>query len=226
MEHNIYMYKIVIHLSKPDKEEKTTKLIWVKESDGIFSVKSAYDSIVETDLEFDESNFNLVWKVWAPSNASALGWRVFLDRIQTKMNLVRRNIPISSCACPWCGIAEETTSHLLFVCPFAWCVWSLILRWLGIFFVLPGESMDHFKQFVNCWSLATKSGLATIWLATVWHLWHGRNAVIFREENLESVGIFEAVKLKSWSWIKACNKNCPHSLSEWFNEPLACLGDM
>lgn len=200
--------------------------VWAKEGSGKYSVKSAYETIFTFELEENNSLFRSLWKSWAPSNPVAFGWRVLLNRIQTKANLIRRNIPIQSSACPWCGIEEESTKHLLFHCVFSWKVWSLILNWLGVYLVLPDEQKDHFSQFTGCWFLHKRNGLASIWLAVVWQLWIGRNALIFRGEEMDTVQIFEAARVKAWTWLRARNRRFIHSMSEWYNHPLLCLADM
>lgn len=205
---------------------KKDSWVWIKEGDGRFSVKSAYETIAGSNPEMDSYIFQSLWRAWAPSNAAALGWRVLINRIQTKENLIRRNIPIANSSCPWCGLVEETTFHLLFQCSFAWKVWSLVMKWIGICLVLPGDTLCHFNQFVSCWTLAKKKGMAALWLAVVWHLWIGRNAVVFRGESLEAENIFEAAKSKAWNWLRARSRNFHHSIFEWFNEPLVCLCDI
>lgn len=159
-----------------------------------------------------------------------MGWRVLLNRIQTKENLVRRNVLLCDPSGPWCNSVVESASHLLFGCTFAWDVWGFVLKWLRVFSVLPIDLMEHFTQFSGlCHTNSkTKSGLLAIWLATVWCLWTGRNKVIFKEEVCIDSEVFELVRIKVWSWLKARNREFQHSLWpwEWINEPLACLSDL
>lgn len=207
-------------------QNRKDKWVWIKDGSGVYSVKSAYETISDFGTEEHGLIFDLIWRSWAPSNARAFGWRVFLNRIQTKNNLIRRNIPIQNPTCTWCGNMEETTSHLLFHCSFAWKVWSLTLNWLGLYVVLPNEQKDHFLQFTGSWFLPKRNGLATIWLAVIWQLWIARNGSIFREEEVEVTRVFEEAQAKSWCWLRARNKAFIHSISEWYNHPLDCLTDM
>lgn len=200
--------------------------VWTKDGSGSYSVKSSYESIFEFELEDNCDAFQWLWKAWAPSNVRAFGWRVFLNRIQTKLNLAHRNIQLQNLDCPWCGAVEESTNHLLFYCAFAWEVWSLILNWLSILLVFPDDPKDHFSLFTGCWSLSKRNGLTSIWLAVVWHLWVGRNNTIFRGEAVNVMQIFDAARAKAWMWLRARNKSFTHSISEWHNYPFLCLEDM
>lgn len=202
------------------------KWVWTKDGSGSYSVSSAYETIFQFEIAESGPVFQWLWKVWAPSNARALGWRVLLDRVQTRVNLVRRNIPIQNSSCPWCEAADEATIHLFFHCNFAWQVWSLILNWLGILFVVPGDQMDHFALFSGCWSSSRRHGLSTIWLAVVWQLWISRNAAVFRDEPADSMKIFEAARTRAWVWMRARNRGFIHSVAEWLNQPLECLADI
>ncbi|XP_057419153.1 uncharacterized protein LOC130713398 [Lotus japonicus] len=197
--------------------------VWTLEGDGHYSVKSAYDLISGLDTTAGVTIFSKLWKACAPSNAVALGWRVLLNRLQTKENLARRNIPIGNLSCPWCGSETESTSHLLFTCGFAWKVWTLLLRWLNLVLVLPDEPSYHFAQFVESCSLLKRNALSAVWLASVGMLWNGRNSVIFREETVDTNDLSERIKLKSWNWLRARQHEFQYSFFEWCNDPLLCL---
>lgn len=155
-----------------------------------------------------------------------LGWRVLVNRIATKVNLLRRNALVGDVICSLCTAADESTFHLLFVCSFSWQVWSLVLKWLGFHFVSPGAILDHFNQFVGTSCCSNKVGLALIWLAVVHQIWTGRNGVIFRGNIPDPVVLFDLIKSKAWEWLRAKNKRFLHSFSEWCMEPIACLSDM
>jgi len=49
-------------------------------------------------------------------------WKLLLDRIPTKRNLLIRNVanPAISTDCVWCEGVLETSSHLLLHCRVAW----------------------------------------------------------------------------------------------------------
>ncbi|GKF00446.1 RNA-directed DNA polymerase, eukaryota, partial [Tanacetum coccineum] len=59
-------------------------------------------------------------------------WRVYLDRLPTRLNLNRRNIQVLDQSCPVCKDAAEEVSHLFFSCPLAVDVHRLICRWWNL----------------------------------------------------------------------------------------------
>lgn len=198
---------------------------WVRERDGIYSVKSAYDSLCYPDVEREEACFKLLWKIGATSNALSVGWKVLLNRIQTRDNLMRRQIPITDPLCPLCGVVHESVSHLFLLCPHVLQVWSLVLDWLGFCFVAPASVKDHFLQFHGLWSSSPKAGLFTVWLAVIWHVWMGRNGKIFKDANFDPQSVFELARVKAWEWLRYKTKSFLHGTYEWINEPLSCLDD-
>lgn len=200
--------------------------VWIKESEGRFSVSSAYEAIIDHHPELEEEAFKCLWKISAPSNAIALGWRVLLDKIASKTNLFKRNVLVGEVLCSLCSSAAESTFHLFFSCACSSQVWSLVLKWLGFKFVFPGSSLDHFNQFVGAMCCSNKTGLALIWLAVIFQIWNGRNGAIFRGVSFDSTAVFDMIQHKAWEWLRAKNRMFLHAYSEWLLEPLACLSDM
>lgn len=199
--------------------------VWIKESDGKYSVKSAYEAIAGSDPAGEEV-FKLLWKAVVPSNSIALGWKALINRIQTKDNLVKRGISIVDPCCSLCSGPVESVDHLFLHCESAWQVWSLVCQWLGLHFVSPGPLKEHFVQFVGSNLSGKKIGFSLIWLVVIWQIWHGRNDVIFHGGSFKPEAILEQIKFKSWEWLNAKHRHFIHAVSEWFNEPMTCLSDM
>ncbi|XP_057424586.1 uncharacterized protein LOC130718124 [Lotus japonicus] len=195
---------------------------WKYEGNEIYSVSSAYEKLMDFDLSDMDTNFTTLWSTLAPSNALVMCWRVFIDRIQSKVNLIARNIPLASSLCSLCLIQEENTNHLFIFCPFAWRVWALTLRWLGWLFVPPALARDHFQQFIGVGSGSMKKGLAIIWVAVIWQIWISRNGLIFRQEHSTLEQVFDQARNKAWLWLKAKHRRFHHTISDWLGESIAC----
>lgn len=103
----------------------------IKEGSGLYTVSSANEELMNFDISEDDQVFNYLWASLGPSNAKALGWRVLLDRVQTKVNLLKRNMPISNGTCPFCSRDDESTNYLFFSCLLTWRVWAAVARRLG-----------------------------------------------------------------------------------------------
>nr|GEX34475.1 DNA-directed DNA polymerase [Tanacetum cinerariifolium] len=59
------------------------------------------------------------WVKQIPIKVNIFAWRVFLDRLPSKMNLLRRGITLNSLLCHSCNTAEEEVSHSFFTCHMA-----------------------------------------------------------------------------------------------------------
>jgi len=51
-------------------------------------------------------------------------WRVMINRLPTRDNLVSIGIPIKSNLCVFCNEEEENMSHIMFMCKFSSYVWK------------------------------------------------------------------------------------------------------
>ncbi|XP_057420852.1 uncharacterized protein LOC130714892 [Lotus japonicus] len=155
-----------------------------------------------------------------------VGWKVLLNRIQTRDNLLRRQVPIPDPRCPLCSVDDESVGHLFSSCSCVSQVWSLVLNWLGLSFAAPASVKDHFVQFSHLWPSNKKAGLFTVWLAVIWQVWMGRNEKIFKDGSFDPVSVFEMARLKAWEWLRYKTSSFLHGTAEWVNEPLACLDDI
>ncbi|GJZ88406.1 RNA-directed DNA polymerase, eukaryota, partial [Tanacetum coccineum] len=55
------------------------------------------------------------WVKLVPSKINVLAWKVSLDRLPTRLNLISRGVTVSSSSCPVCDSAPEDLSHLFSV---------------------------------------------------------------------------------------------------------------
>lgn len=59
---------------------------WEPEEFGVYSVRSAYNVLTVGDFV---QPFKMLWKSLAPKKVLAFAWKLILDRIPTKLNLLR-----------------------------------------------------------------------------------------------------------------------------------------
>jgi hypothetical protein len=85
-----------------------------------------------------------VWNQLIPSNMSTLVWRLFLKRLPTKENMVRRGISLNSSTLYVGGCGNpESEDHVFFNCPMLGSIWRKIVNWLGVPLVLPKGGHNH-----------------------------------------------------------------------------------
>jgi len=129
---------------------------WNLEENGVFSVKSAYENLVALSgtanlWGVEELRvFEKLWKSPTPSKVVAFAWKVLLNCVPTKANLVLRNVlhPEDSILCVMCNGAEETSSHLFLHCNVAMGVWSRLMYCVDCHFITPPNLFVHWE----CWS--------------------------------------------------------------------------
>jgi hypothetical protein len=108
------------------------KLVWLGNTYGVFSVRSAYHMGMENIFRgrgsaSSDSFVNKIWKViWnleVPNSVKMFMWRACNDLLPTKCNLLKRKM-VKESMCPCCCREEETVVHVLWSCPAAQDVWG------------------------------------------------------------------------------------------------------
>jgi len=71
-------------------------------------------------------------------------WREMLDKLPTRIYLVRRGVNVPNNICLLCRNVEETTQHIFINCEVTQNVWDNRDRWLGMSFVRHNNIVNHF----------------------------------------------------------------------------------
>lgn len=107
-------------------------LIWRGTAKGIFSVRSAYHMQHEIEMARKAMGpsgnilsgvWGKLWNLPIPNPEKNFMWRACHDILPTRANLFKQKI-IESPKCPICEQEEETTIHILWLCPSAMDVWN------------------------------------------------------------------------------------------------------
>ncbi|GJY48947.1 RNA-directed DNA polymerase, eukaryota [Tanacetum coccineum] len=80
------------------------RYFWDLNGDGDFRVKDVRNLIDETFLPKDVSPTR--WVKSIPIKVNIFAWKVPLDRLLTRFNLVSRGVPVPSLSCPSCNIVQ------------------------------------------------------------------------------------------------------------------------
>ena len=146
------------------------KWMWKVDSSSIYTVQSAYTSIIAQAHVENVVATPPIWHKDVPLKVVLFALRLFRDRLPTKDNLRRRRvIDFDAQICVGgCGLIE-TSAHLFSHCNFSSLVWNHIVQWLGVVMAVPNDVTVHFNQF-NLLGGVTKSRqsiIQVIWFATV-----------------------------------------------------------
>jgi hypothetical protein len=204
---------------------------WAPNPDEGFSVKSAYDVLMEgVDRPllnaFDLSLFSRLWESPAPSKVVAFSWQLFYNRLPTKDNLARRGVLQQDAGrnCVWCDQDPESANHLFLHCRTAHKVWYEIFKWLGLVVVMPPNILSLFACVSDAArSNKVRSGFLLVWHTVLWYLWRARNDDIFNGVKKGVVDTVEDIKVLSWKWSVDRLKISPCLFYEWIWDPGDCF---
>lgn len=130
--------------------------------------------LIHQQGHLEDGIFNFICSNLVPSNIGAFGWRLFLDRLQRKDNLIKQKIGIQGRDnnCEMYQVIPETCSHLFFSCKITYKIQSLCYEWLGFQHVLPVEESSHLRQYVGMVNKKSKRMVwKVIWFTVVQVTW-------------------------------------------------------
>jgi len=151
-------------------------------------------------------------------------WRLLLDRLPTRVNLVKRDMQLINMLCSLCQEGEETSQHLFGTCKVAQKVWDQCDIWVGNVTVRHEFTIIHFMSFLiiglrQCANNAWKG----MWVAIVLEIWNHKIKVVFNRGIVDAVEIFSLAQLKGWLWIKHKLSKITFSYSDWHFSLIKCL---
>ncbi|GJZ39605.1 RNA-directed DNA polymerase, eukaryota [Tanacetum coccineum] len=190
---------------------------WVSDlnGDGVFRVKDVRNLLDEFFLP--RADIPTRWVKNIPIKVNIFAWKLALDRLPTRANLVQRNVVTESQSCPLCDAILEDTSHLFFNCSLARDVTRLLCRWWNLG-VQSFSSYAEWLVWFNSVRLASnlKVILEGVFYVTWWSLWNFRNQLLFASKKPRKESIFDDIVLRSFCWCKARVKDVRSMLDEVF----------
>ncbi|GKV11959.1 hypothetical protein SLEP1_g23168 [Rubroshorea leprosula] len=103
-------------------------------------------------------------------------------------------------------------------------LWKACAAWWGINVRLESNCWDTFKKLgEGNKDSRIREGWDCIWNALVWSVWLARNQKIFQQSEQKKEKILELIQLRAFLWIKARKARCTFTISDWLNNPTACL---
>ena len=109
-------------------------VIWMENRAKKFMVKSAYKvayrlrhqhKVEHSVAKMHGSTWNMIWSLNVPPKVHTFIWRACSTCLPTQDNLLRYRVRVDP-TCEMCKQEPETTSHVLWTCPFARNVWALV----------------------------------------------------------------------------------------------------
>ncbi|KAL7189991.1 hypothetical protein ACSBR1_039601 [Camellia fascicularis] len=146
--------------------------------------------------------------MWLHRRCNFFGWLAWKGRIKTSCYLQSIGVlsDASNVSCIFCRNELETVNHLLLCCPFSWRIWSNIINWWGVSWVLSG-SVSSLLQWWDGYRFNKKEKV--IWkvmpLAVLWSIWRKRNEMVFNGTQVVLERLCELIKIRIALWFGASN---------------------
>ncbi|PWA75320.1 reverse transcriptase domain, Reverse transcriptase zinc-binding domain protein [Artemisia annua] len=174
---------------------------WEGAKDGVFTVNKAKTLIY--DRPSAGTAMKMEWVGWTPLKCKILVWRAGLNRLPTKVELVKRGISLDNLSCPLCDADQETAMHLFTGCLYTSEIWSRVGAWCRLSPIYAFEVADLImladNQMKNKKEIQIIQGII---FTTIWSIWNERNARIFNNKSRRAIELAENVKVSTFFWIR------------------------
>jgi len=154
---------------------------WRWSADGKYSSSSAYK--IQFSTNFCKIKFNPIWKAKIEPKCRFFVWTLLHNKILTADNLQKRGWPCNH-NCSLCSLSLETVAHLCKDCPFAVEVWSMILSWANLRFLVgiskTGTLSEWWFRLRLLCSKHSRKSFDGLLIYFWWSLWLERNNRIFK----------------------------------------------
>nr|GEU38675.1 RNA-directed DNA polymerase, eukaryota, reverse transcriptase zinc-binding domain protein [Tanacetum cinerariifolium] len=191
--------------------------VWDLNAEGVFRVKEARDLLDEVLLP--KENIATRWIKTVPIKVNIFVWKLYLDRIPTRSNLVRRGVQVSSTLCPVCNVSVEGSSHLFSSCDVATSISRLICRWWNLPWT-PFGSYSEWLEWFKYIRLGSKCKgiLEGVFYVSCWCLWKFRNQLLFVTQKPRKDVLFDDIVSRSFTWSLYRSKHI-FSWDSWLQHP-------
>ncbi|KAH9779858.1 putative ribonuclease H protein [Citrus sinensis] len=166
----------------PTASHRADSFFWGVSSNGIFSVKSAYELLDYPIGNGDHNFWRLAWSWKGPHSSRVFLWLLLHGRLKTRKELNRRHLALST-QCDRCGGPVEDILHTLRECVTA--------RRMNLMRNTNDTSQEYWRV---CFGVA------------VWRLWLWRNDVLFNHGSWESGFIATDIKARTQEILRCIHQ--------------------
>lgn len=143
-----------------------------------------------------------------------------LKRILTKNNLHKRGWQ-GNLNCQFCH-KNKTVSHLFLRCTVAHQIWFWMGRCQNNF--SPWKTYAHIFDFAGNLDKTNQIALLVVFSALSWTLWKNRNALIFQDSTIKTIGslILLIISLVDY-WAGHMHKHIKSAIANWLPEDIQAI---
>ena len=134
--------------------------VWKLHETQCYIVKSALFYLTAINTNLNEEFNSFLWLKAVLLKVNIFIWRLFLNRLSTKDNLLRIGV-IDATKLPCASLCEESENHnhLFFRCDVYGRLWALVTKWLGFEATFHGDTITHAHQFRGLGGFSKKLGV-------------------------------------------------------------------
>jgi ribonuclease HI len=158
------------------------KLVWMDNTNGLYSVKSGYRVMLNVTGGVHENSqqedWKHLWSIHAPPKAKNLLWRITKGCLPTRMRLQEKRV-LCPTLCPLCNQENEDDWHILFSCD----VSSQACNSAGLDNLLLPRLQQHIRARDVIFSVcsAADSDAAGLFAVLLMVLWSNRNNKVWND---------------------------------------------
>ncbi|KAH9716124.1 reverse transcriptase domain-containing protein [Citrus sinensis] len=170
---------------------------WGSSSNGMFSVRAAYELLDDSMGSGSQIDWRLAWNWKGPQSIRVFLWLLLHGRLKTREELYRRHVNVSI-YCDRCGGSAEDILHSLRDCVTVRRVWAQLMssQYHPNFFLWPLKDWLHINLMRGN-NTASQEYWRVCFGVTVWRLWFWRNHVLFNHGSWDSSSIVTDIKART-----------------------------
>ncbi|GJX93330.1 retrovirus-related pol polyprotein from transposon TNT 1-94 [Tanacetum coccineum] len=143
-----YLRDLMMEISQINLSVDEDTCTWSLDDDGIFSVRSSRRLIDSKLIPSILSSTS--WDNILSRKVNIFLWRLSLDRLPHRLNLLSCGIEIPTISCSSCNGNVESVDHIFFAYDLVKEVWSLVRKWCDLS-IPPFASYDAWKRWICSW---------------------------------------------------------------------------
>ncbi|GKB70176.1 RNA-directed DNA polymerase, eukaryota, reverse transcriptase zinc-binding domain protein [Tanacetum coccineum] len=166
------------------------KWFWSLDNSRVFSVKSLSRAVQDKLFLNNDPAPPFTWNSWVPRKVNVCVWRLALNQLPIRSNLIGRGVSIPSIVCLFCGIDEESQHHCFLSSSKIKIIWRKLWSWWRsppLYNPSLEEILNGKSGFIENKSVAKL--FHAVCMTFIWHVWNWRNKILHAPSDPEADAI-------------------------------------
>ncbi|XP_061993344.1 uncharacterized protein LOC133711205 [Rosa rugosa] len=171
------------------------RCVWRLESDGVFSVKTAYSHSFSLSPSRRPNTLNVngefwkkIWKGGIPTSVRVHAWRVCNKILPSLEMLASKHVELDSHICVLCETKQECTLHLCCNCPYTKLVLQTNSSVCQVCFDAQTEGFGIIEWLSFCAKQLPQKAFEEL-LYLLWNVWNERNNRVWKQKKSLAIDV-------------------------------------